>query len=125
MNTQRKISLMTATLGFLVFLIACESPTSGSGTSNQTGPAAQTNSNTITRAKYERIRVDPTGDTGMTIAEVRVIMGFDPTNTVRYQVLGNPYIRHTWFQTLSSTAYKIITVDFKNGRAYQKAASGL
>lgn len=125
MNTQRKISFMTATLGFLVFLIACESPTSGSGTSNQTGPAAQTSSNTVTRAKYERIRVDLMWDTGMTLAEVRAIMGFDPTNTVRYELSGNPYIKHIWSQNLSSTAYKIITVDFKNGRAYRKAASGL
>lgn len=61
----------------------------------------------------------------MTIAEVRAIMGFDPTNTVRYELSGNPYIKHIWSQNLSSTAYKIITVDFKNGRAYRKAASGL
>ena len=47
MNIQRKISFMTATLGFLVFLISCESPTSSSGTSNQTGPAAQTSSNIV------------------------------------------------------------------------------
>ena len=73
---------------FLVFLIACESPTSGSGTSNQTGPAAQTSSNTVTRAKYERIRVDLMWDTGITLAEVRAIMGFDPTNTVRYELSG-------------------------------------
>lgn len=125
MNIQRKISFMTAILGFLVFLIACESPTSGSGTSNQTGPAAQTSSNTVTRAKYEKIRVDLTGDTGMTIAEVRAIMGFDPISTFRSQISGNSYIQHTWSQKLSSTAYKIITVNFRNGRAYQKAASGL
>lgn len=125
MDIQRKISLMTATLGFLVFLIACESPTSGSGTSNQTGPAAQTSSNTVTRAKYERIRVDLTGNTGMTIAEVRAIMGFDPTNTVRYELSSNPYISYTWLQNLSSKTYRFIIVNFKNGRAYRKAASGL
>ena len=121
MKIQKKCYFLLTVSGFLFFLLACDSPVP---TAEPSTPAS---SNTVTQDKFDRIKVDFMGNTGMTIDQVRdiidevlEIMGFKESIRNESKLSSDLYLTCIWQQKLSNNKLNIITVRFRNGRAIMK-----
>ena len=114
-NIHAVARMILAAFGFVLLVSACDTPTSG-----KTGGLGVSGS--VTLAKFDAIKVDPSGDGGMTPAQVISVMGFEGARIERV----NPDFSFSPKMIFRESSSKHITVNFnKNQRARSKELSGI